>query len=409
MCEKEYWVWLQLGLGAGNPAVAKILDAGVDAQQVYKMTDQEMYSIGLTEKDVHRLRRVKPADVIQVAKRCQTFQIEMLTPDMTEFPQKLMNLYAPPAVLYVKGNPHNLQLPVNITVVGTRTCTKYGYQAAFHLSEGLASCGIGVVSGLARGIDSAAHKGALHTDGITIGIAACGLDVDYPYENTGMKRKILERGTLLSEYCPGTPPFGGNFPIRNRLLAGLSLGVLVAEAGHHSGAMITARYALEQGKDVFAVPNNIFEMSAAGANELIRQGAKPVSDVMDIIEEYIYLYPQAIHVRTKSGQTEQKSSENQKKTEAQPKSSEIQNQDYKQTPPSETTDAKSPDSKEKGPSIELTGTAKEIYELLKEGDKGAEDLMANINKASNEVLATLTELEISGIICRKDGRKFSIV
>ncbi len=404
MCEKEYWIWLQMGLIAGNPAVAKLLDAGLDAKQVYQMTEEEMLAAGLTEKDVRRLKHIKPAEVIQVVKRCQAFQIRILTPDMPEFPGKLLNLYAPPAVLYVKGNVDNLHLPVNITVVGTRTCTKYGYKAAFHLSEGLAACGIGVVSGLARGIDTAAHKGALHTDGITIGVAACGLDVDYPYQNTAMKQEILRRGTLVSEYYPGVQPFGGNFPIRNRLLAGISQGVLVAEAGSHSGAMITARHALEQGKDVFAVPNSIFEASAAGVNDLIRQGAKPVSDVMDIVEEYIYLYPQAIKLREpvpvieewEQAPTAKHAGLNEKKTGRKP-----QQTAAVKTQPSQ--------AKEKRPPIELHGTAEEIYHLLLEGEKSSEELLAVLTKPSNEVLATLTELEISGIIRRGAGRKFSIL
>ena len=399
---------MQLGLGAGSPAVAKLLDSGIDAKQVYQMSEEQMLAAGLTQKDARRLRRVKPADVIQVKKRCQAFQIGVLTPDMPQFPQKLLNLYAPPAVIYFKGNAENLRLPVNITVVGTRTCTKYGYQAAYHLSQGLASCGIGVVSGLARGIDTAAHKGALRADGITIGVAACGLDVDYPYENTAMKKEILRRGTLISEYCPGTPPFGGNFPVRNRLLAGLSQGVLIAEAGHHSGAMITARHALEQGKDVFAVPNKIFEKSAVGANELIRQGAKPVSDVMDILEEYLSTYPEAIHIRRQSSETFQGAAFSSK-----PSRIKEQESVHKEVPekPQKVVQMKTqqPKKKREAPPVELKGTAKEIYHLLEQGEKGAEDLLACIDKPSNEVLAILTELEISGIICRSADRKFSIL
>ncbi len=369
------------------------------------MSDEQMLAAGLAQKDIRHLRRTKPADVIQVEKRCGVFQIGILTPDMPQFPQKLLNLYAPPAVLYFKGNAENLRLPVNITVVGTRTCTKYGYQAAHHLSEGLALCGIGVVSGLARGIDTAAHKGALRVDGITIGVAACGLDVDYPYENTTMKKEILKRGTLVSEYCPGTPPFGGNFPVRNRLLAGLSQGVLVAEAGHHSGAMITARYALEQGKDVFAVPNNIFEMSAAGANELIRQGAKPVSSAMDILEEYLPLYPEAIHIRQQAPDRIHGAAF----SDVLPT---VENKEpAREAAPEKTQKQKAalPKESRKVPPVALKGTAKEVYSLLEEGEKGAEDLLACIDKPSNEVLAVLTELEISGIICRNADRKFSIL
>ena len=404
MCEKEYWIWLQAGLGAGNRAVARLLDAGLDAKQVYQMSDEEMTSAGLTKKDLCRLRRIKSADILQVVKRCQSSQMEILTPDMPEFPEKLLNLYAPPAALYVKGNVDNLRLPVNITVVGTRTCTKYGYQAAFHLSQGLAACGIGVVSGLARGIDSAAHKGALHADGITIGVAACGLDIDYPYENTAMKRDILKRGTLVSEYCPGTPPFGGNFPVRNRLLAGIGAGVLVAEAGHHSGAMITAHYALEQGKDVFAVPNNIFETSAVGANELIRQGAKAVSDVMDIIEEYISLYPQAIRIHQQVPQKEEIPSFSGVKEESVPKWEQAL-----QEPVKTQNKATAQPPKTINPPVELEGVAMEIYRMLQTGETGAEELLAGIDKPSNEVLAALTELEISGIVRRTAGGRFSIL
>ncbi|MDL1965359.1 MAG: DNA-processing protein DprA, partial [Candidatus Desulfofervidus auxilii] len=190
----------------------------------------------------------------------------------------------PPPLLYLKGEAELLNTP-SIAIVGARRASFYGLKIATKLATNLAELGITVVSGLARGIDAAGHKGALQAGGNTIAVLGCGLDIVYPSENQKFYAKIEKEGVLISEFPLGTPPLSQNFPVRNRLISGLSLGVVVVEAALKSGSLITARLALEQGREVFAVPGPISNFYSKGTHALIKQGAKLVENVMDIVEE----------------------------------------------------------------------------------------------------------------------------
>lgn len=201
------------------------------------------------------------------------------------YPERLRYIANPPPVLYVKGASWP-KSSLMLAVVGVRKATAYGRRAARELAGGLAAEGATVVSGLARGIDTEAHRGALEAGGYTVGVLGCGLDIVYPPENEGLYRIIGERGALVTEFPPGFGPKPGNFPARNRIISGLSQGVVVVEAGRKSGALITSNLALEQGRDVFAVPGQIFSPMSLGTNDLIRQGAVAVTSAADILEEY---------------------------------------------------------------------------------------------------------------------------
>ncbi|MFD2612990.1 DNA-processing protein DprA [Paenibacillus gansuensis] len=207
------------------------------------------------------------------------------------YPPLLKQTAQPPWVLYARGDIGLLQLPL-LAMVGTRTPTAYGRKAAEDLSAGLARRGFGVVSGLARGIDSTAHRGALLAGGATIAVLGTGIDVAYPPENRALYAEIAARGLVLSEYPAGTPSHPGMFPQRNRIIAGLSLGTVVIEAAVRSGSLITADQALEEARDVFAVPGPISSPKSQGALALIKQGAKLVTCAEDIIEEYSSIMPQ---------------------------------------------------------------------------------------------------------------------
>ena len=202
------------------------------------------------------------------------------------YPGRLKNIYDPPALLYCKGRLPLLDDLLCVAVVGTRDCTPYGVACAEKLGFGLASGGAAVVSGLAKGIDAAAIRGALRAGGVTVGVVGNGLDVYYPYESRYLYEDVASAGILLSEYPPGTEPASGHFPVRNRIISGLSLAALVVEAPEKSGALITAATALEQGRDVFAVPGPIDAPASVGCNRLIRDGAGLVSDASDILREY---------------------------------------------------------------------------------------------------------------------------
>lgn len=209
---------------------------------------------------------------------------KLITIDDENYPASLKAIYDPPPILYVKGN----LLPADshaISVVGTRNATTYGIKVAEQLSSQLASRGITIVSGMAHGIDTFAHNGALNAKGRTIAVMGCGLDIIYPAENSSLFEKIVSSGAVISELPMGTKPHRGMFPRRNRIISGMSLGTLVVEASKQSGAIITVDCALEQGREVFAVPGQIFSDTSKGTNELIKQGAKLVDSVEDILNE----------------------------------------------------------------------------------------------------------------------------
>ncbi|WP_338666608.1 DNA-processing protein DprA [Pseudodesulfovibrio methanolicus] len=199
------------------------------------------------------------------------------------FPESLKEIPDPPAMLYLRGDATLLGNP-GVAVVGARECTRLGLETAGRISAQLAKIGITVVSGLALGIDRQAHLGGLKGVGSSIAVLGCGLDVEYPQGNADVRRELYGKGLVVSEYGPGVQPRGGHFPVRNRLISGLSLGVLVAEAAHNSGSLITARLAGEQGRDVFAVPGPIGQPTFTGCHRLIKQGAALVESASDIVE-----------------------------------------------------------------------------------------------------------------------------
>jgi DNA processing protein len=198
------------------------------------------------------------------------------------YPLALKQIYDPPPLLFARGK---LPAPddVAVAIVGSRSCTRYGLQVAEKIADDLAAAGLIVVSGLARGIDSAAHRGALRAAGRTIGVLGCGLDVVYPPENGGLYEKVAGSGALITEFLFGAKPDKHNFPSRNRIISGLCQGVLLVEAGRSSGALLTAKHALDQNRDVLAVPGNINSAPSYGTNELIKQGAIPVTSTADVL------------------------------------------------------------------------------------------------------------------------------
>lgn len=206
-----------------------------------------------------------------------------------DYPEKLKNIYNPPYIIYIKGNK-KFEGPL-IGIVGARKATAYGRWAAFKFAKELGQLGIGVVSGLALGIDTESHKGVLNAGGYTIAVLGCGIDQCYPSSNQNLYNQIGEKGCIMSEYCPGTLPLKHNFPARNRIISGLTDGVIVIEAAEKSGALITVEHAISQGREVYALPGNINSAQSKGTNKLIKEGAKPLLDIDDIIEDLGYRYP----------------------------------------------------------------------------------------------------------------------
>lgn len=208
----------------------------------------------------------------------------LLTFATAGFPAPLRHIADPPPVLFVEGDPGVLAAP-QVAIVGSRRATPCGMQTAYALSESLAGCGLAITSGLALGVDGASHRGAIAARGTTLAVAANGLDSVYPRRHRRLARAVVESGALVSEFAPGTPPLAAHFPRRNRLISGLALGVVVVEAARRSGSLITARLAAEQGREVFAVPGPVQSPLSRGCHHLIREGAKLVEQVSDILEE----------------------------------------------------------------------------------------------------------------------------
>lgn len=284
MDERLFWIGLNLVNGIGPARFRKLLDHFGDARTAWEASPAALRKAGLPELAVENFLQVRASvDLTAVLTQMESEGISLLTWMDEEYPRRLSDIAQPPPVLYVKGTI-TTQDEWAVAIVGTRKITPYGYQATEETAAFLARNGVTVVSGLARGIDSAAHRAALNAGGRTIAVLGSGVDRIYPEENRNLAGEIVERGALISDYGLGTPPEAVNFPPRNRIIAGLSIAVVVVEAGRKSGALITADYAVEQGRDVFAVPGSIFSPQSKGTNRLVRDGAHPLLDPEDLLE-----------------------------------------------------------------------------------------------------------------------------
>jgi DNA processing protein len=281
----RYWVAFNLVRGIGPTRVRRLLDHFGDLAEAWKAAPEELHAAGLDRRSLDNLLKVRrTVDLDRVLKRVEQAGARVLTWEDPDYPRNLLNIPQPPPVLYVRGQ----LTPADewaVAVVGTRHASAYGREAARELSAALAHSGVTVVSGLARGIDAVAHKAALDAGGRTIAVLGSGLDQIYPPENHALAEAIVQVGALVSDYAMGTQPESVNFPPRNRIISGLAKGAVIVEAGESSGALITAGFAAEQGRDVFAVPGSIFARTFQGTNKLIQQGAKLVLSVTDILEE----------------------------------------------------------------------------------------------------------------------------
>jgi DNA processing protein len=280
-----YWLGLKAVPGIGNVAFRRLLEYFDTPEAAVKAPFASLAGIrGITPAVIEGIksgawRRFAEEE----CRRLEADSIRLVKYTAPDYPKSLFEIPDPPPFLYVKGELRSREL--SIAIVGSRRATSYGLMTTGKLAEALARHGVCVVSGMARGVDTAAHKGALQAGGRSVGVLGCGVDKIYPPENRRLFEEMAEKGCLVSEFPLSTLPLAENFPRRNRIISGLSSGVLVVEAAEKSGSLITAQYALEHGRDVFAVPGNISFATSRGCNRLIKQGAKLVDCVEDILEE----------------------------------------------------------------------------------------------------------------------------
>lgn len=294
MDKKAYWLWLQEALGAG---------AVTDEITAVFPSPEEMYSRGeiewrlsgvLTNRQIEKLKQCSPEKAQGIVDVCYNNGWTVLTPDDEDYPPKLRSLRNMPLALFVRGDIKRVTQRVCIAVVGTRKASFQGSYLAHRYAAALAYSGICVVSGAAMGIDSCAHNGALDSGGVTAAVLGCGFGYKYLMENEYLRDCVAQSGALITEFPPGFPSSARTFPIRNRIISGLCDATIVIEAGVKSGSLITANCAIEQGRDVFAPPGDVFNSSYAGANRLIRDGARPLLSIYDLITEYSVRYPDKI-------------------------------------------------------------------------------------------------------------------
>jgi len=284
MNDIRYWLGFNRVMGIGPAKLRALLDHFGDLETAWRASSSDLREAGLDRRALEYLLAARSAmDLDAEVAKVHRLGAKIVTWDDADYPPQLKSITAPPPLLYVKG----AFAPADqwaIAVVGTRRATAYGREVTRSLVSDLARNGVTIVSGLARGIDAAAHQAALEVGGRTLAVLGHGIDFVYPPEHRQLAEQIIEHGALVTDYPVGTPPEGGNFPPRNRIISGLSLGVLVVEGAAPSGARITAEFAMEQGRDVFAVPGNILQRNSELPNTLIQEGAIPVLKVDDILE-----------------------------------------------------------------------------------------------------------------------------
>jgi len=353
--EIEGWLLLASVQGIGPRRFGALISRLGSPQKVLSASTDQLSSVPGMEKRVVSsiLRGGDRGWVEEQISRMEEKGVSLLAISDDLYPGRLHNIYDPPPFLYLRGKvaeEDNLAL----AIVGSRLATVYGRLVTERLAFQLAKRGITIVSGMARGIDSAAHRGALKAGGRTIAVLGCGVDVVYPPENEELMNRIIANGAVLSEFPLGSPPEAGNFPQRNRLISGLSMGVIVVEAGQRSGALITAQYALDQGREVFAIPGNINARTSKGTNQLIKDGAKLVDGLDDILEE--------LGMAGVSSEAE--------------------------------------------PPPQLEGGEAEIFEILSSEPIHVDKIIRQTGYSSPQVLSLLLSLEIKGLVRQLSGKLF---
>ena len=389
-----YWLWLNGLEDFSRKQKLELLQQFSDPLSLFQCKDYSQIP-GLTQAQLEQLQNKSLAKAEALQNTCLRKNIEILTLDDEKYPARLRNICEPPILLFYKGLLPDFEKMPAIGVVGTRKATGYGLGVARDFGKQLSVCGGLVVSGGAKGIDSAALVGALDAEGQTVTVLGCGVDVVYPRNNRKLFMDVQERGCLLSEYLPGTEPKPWQFPERNRIISGLSNGVLVIEAPAVSGALITAKDALEQGRDVYVVPANIDLPSCEGSNALLSDGAAAVFTGWDILKVYADQYPETVALR-KTGAP---------KLAVQPEQPE-----EKFVPDKKFIDNPAPNSYSVtiSETISLTPAEEKVLSVLSRTPKAMDEVLSQLDMPTGEVLKIMTKLSLDGLVVNHPGRLVSL-
>mgnify|MGYP004540511745 FL=1 len=394
-----YWLWLAQCNEVKDGVKAALVRQFEDPERLFFAEKQEILDAeieGLTGEHLDILLRHDLSAAEETLSDCAKAGLQVLTYDSPLYPRRLKAIYDPPIVLYYRGTLPDFDKLPTIGVVGTRHPSVYGRQAAKRLGGEIAAAGGLVVSGLAEGIDGAAMEAALSAGFPAVGVLGCGADVVYPRKHKALFQETERLGCILSEYAPGSPPLGWHFPRRNRIISGLSCGVVVVEAPERSGSLLTAKHALEQGRDVFVVPGNVDMESFRGSNRLLRSGAIAVSSGRDVMEEYDLLYPEKL--LPKKGLDRPKKAE---KQEPKPEAPEILKK--------KTIDNGNPPPYSGQNDIlqGLSADEQTVMTAIGTGIESVDDVIAKTGLPSGKVLGILTILEIRKKIVRHPGKRVS--
>lgn len=415
-----HWIWLATRSCLSDHSRRLVLEHFGDAEDVYFATDDAYGQIpGLSADAVASLRDKSLAEAEWITEECNLKDIHILTWRDAAYPTRLKNIPDPPVVLYYKGKLPDFDALPLVAVVGTRSASAYGLGTAKRMGSQIAACGGVVVSGMAYGVDGMAMRGALTAEGLVVGVLGCGADIVYPASNRALFADTQQQGCLLTEFPPGTPPAKWTFPKRNRIISGLSCGVLVVEAPEKSGALITARLAAEQGRDVFVVPGNIDVDACRGSNALLRDGAIAVSSGWDVMSEYEALYPGKIRKATApSHQTaypdevekaRQEENPPQLKVAQKPKTprSKGASRFFGRKKEIDNSEASLySDAEEKLPP--LSSEEEQILALLRQNVTLVDDMMHVSRLEPGTILSALTMLEIKGVVTRLPGKRVEL-
>ncbi len=385
----KYFVWLQSVLGCGYGKTAAIIDRFGSPKGVYSATDSQLYNSGLfTPKALKSAKDKSLSKAEKTLEYCKQNGIDIICYGSGRYPDCLARIPDFPLVLYLKGKLPDLNSEPSVCIVGPRKCSDFGIKASYSLSARLSLGGMVIVSGGAVGVDCAAHKGALTAEGATVLLMPCGFGFDYLKENESLREDIINKnGCVLTEFPPETPVNKGAFQIRNRLMSALTLGTILIEAGERSGALITARHALEQGRDVFVIPGNPTLPQYIGSNNLLRDGAKPVLTANDVFLEYISIYKDKLDIEkafsTPLKPMEQSATKKVSKPSAPP------------APEAAGVDLSA-----------LSQVALSIYNAAPEEPFCVDELSVFCDYNASELMAAVTELEIMGALKAIPGGRY---